>query len=88
MRDLLCHPLGTHAVILQKQLDTTHKPGMKRQGCRLEIHQILQQIVVFFCLVFSSCVTRVFFLLCIAEQVEAQRVGWWEDVIEEVHSSF
>lgn len=29
-----------------------------------------------------------FLLLRIAEQVEAERVGWWEDVIEEVHSSF
>lgn len=30
--DLLCHTLRTHAVVLQEQLDTTYKPGIKRVG--------------------------------------------------------
>lgn len=32
--DLLCHALRTHAVVLQEQLDTTHKPGRNtHNGC-------------------------------------------------------
>lgn len=27
--DLLCHALRTHAIVLQEQLDTTYKPGVK-----------------------------------------------------------
>lgn len=34
--DLLCHPLRTHTVVLQKQLDAGHKPGMKTQEASVE----------------------------------------------------
>lgn len=72
MGDLLCHPLRTHTVVLQKQLDATHKPGVKKH--EVSVENALKPATWKF-------ITHAFHSLCIAEQVEAERVGWWEDVI-------
>lgn len=79
MSDLLCHALRTHTVILQKQLDATHKPGTSkswRNGPAIVNLSCIHPFVYFT------------ILLRVVEQVEAERVRWWENLVQKVHSSF
>lgn len=37
---------------------------------------------------FQLYIEDIFLLLSIAQQVEAEWVRWWQDVVQKVHSSF
>lgn len=81
MSDVLRHPLRTHTVRLQEQLNAAYKPGSEteaKKGVSLEADGAAD---------LKFCLRDAFHLLGVFEQIKAERVRGRQDVIQQVHSS-